>query len=329
MDPANLPSNPEDDARGQILGACSLPAAQEEDCQLTLPTGATLATTALAVLVLGTRIYVRVRMITSFGADDILMTVSTALAVVLQAVIVVECKNGHGRHIGDVPPENYTVGLKYNFISQPIVFVCTNMVKISIGAALLRIAATRFWKGLIWSIIGFMVFYTIGALFVSPPLQLCRSSASPALNAEADHRLPMSTHCGAVGLICPRVLLEPSYLAGPRLHEHRPQHFHRPHVRHRHTSSYVVESQLESTHQSRTPLRPQPGCVCLRRRRGEDQLHRPLRRPGRLPVGYPSNHHLVGRRSYNRHHCGFFASAQAALQVCHRKHTTICLGQDT
>lgn len=117
---------------------------------MTVRLGVTLAMTALAVIVLGTRVYVRTVMIKSFGPDDILMTISTAMAVVLAAVIIVECKNGHGRHIGDVPPERYMVGLKYNFISQPVVFVCTNMVKLAIGAALLRIAATRFWKSLIW-----------------------------------------------------------------------------------------------------------------------------------------------------------------------------------
>lgn len=109
-------------------------------------TGVTVGLTVLALITLAARIYVRLRIAKSFGSDDIIMTVSTALFVALEAVVIMEVKNGHGRHIGDVPPERYKKGMKYNFISQPMAFVCTNMIKLSIGAALLRIAATGFRK---------------------------------------------------------------------------------------------------------------------------------------------------------------------------------------
>ena len=95
------------------------------------------------------------------------MVLCMALAWAGQGAIFGQLSHGAGQHIGDVDPDIYMVGMKLNFISQPIFLIAICVVKLSVGCALLRIASTKFYRWLILSIMGFMTFYTIGCFFVS------------------------------------------------------------------------------------------------------------------------------------------------------------------
>lgn len=98
------------------------------------------------------------------------MVLSLALAWAGQGVIFGQLSHGAGRHKGDVDPDVYMIGMKLNFISQPIFLIAICVVKLAVGCALLRIASTKFYRYLILSIMGFMAFYTIGCFFVRPTL---------------------------------------------------------------------------------------------------------------------------------------------------------------
>lgn len=95
------------------------------------------------------------------------MIFAMALAWAGQGIIVPEVSYGAGRHIGDVPADEYMIGMKLNFITQPIFLIAICVVKLAVGSSLLRIASTKFYKYLILSIMGFMAFYTVGCFFVS------------------------------------------------------------------------------------------------------------------------------------------------------------------
>jgi hypothetical protein len=60
-----------------------------------------------------------------------------------QVVIIPEVRYGAGRHLDHVSRQDYQMGLKLNFITQPIYLWAPYLVKMSIGLFLLRIAVTR------------------------------------------------------------------------------------------------------------------------------------------------------------------------------------------
>ncbi|KAK0621023.1 hypothetical protein B0T14DRAFT_432492 [Immersiella caudata] len=141
-----LPSNPAEDDGPRILGA-------------------TLAITILALITYSTRLYVRLVMVRNVGLDDYFMSFAMAMCVAGQGVIWGSIVYGAGRHMGDIPLEHLPTGLKLNFISQPIYLIAICVTKLAVGATLLRIASTKFYRHLILGIMGFMSFYTIGCFF--------------------------------------------------------------------------------------------------------------------------------------------------------------------
>ncbi|KAF7560805.1 hypothetical protein G7046_g3346 [Stylonectria norvegica] len=141
-----LYSNPAEDERPALLGS-------------------TLFITALATIVVFARMYVRSIVIRNPGWDDAFMVFAMVLSWAGQVAIIVQASHGAGRHIGDVDPDVYMIGMKLNFISQPIYLIAICVVKLAVGSSLLRIASTKFYKYLILSIMGFMAFYTIGCFF--------------------------------------------------------------------------------------------------------------------------------------------------------------------
>jgi hypothetical protein len=98
-------------------------------------------------------------------AQDYFMSFATALVVAGQGVIWGSIIHGAGRHMGDIPLEDLPKGLKLNFISQPIYLIAICVTKLAVGATLLRIASTKFYRHLIIGIMAFMTIYTIACFF--------------------------------------------------------------------------------------------------------------------------------------------------------------------
>ena len=93
------------------------------------------------------------------------MSLAMGLCVAGEGVIWGSVVYGAGRHMGDIPLTDISTGLKLNFISQPIYLIGICVTKLAVGATLLRIASTKFYRHLIIGIMGFMAFYTIGCFF--------------------------------------------------------------------------------------------------------------------------------------------------------------------
>ncbi|KAJ4329048.1 hypothetical protein N0V84_000399 [Fusarium piperis] len=141
----DLPSNPKENGAKDIIVA-------------------TVFIITLSTITVLARLYVRLLVIRNTGWDDWFMVFSLALAWASQGTIFGQLSHGAGRHIGDVDPDVYKVGMKLNFVSQPIFLTAVCVVKLSVGCALMRIASTKFYRYLIMSIMSFMVIYTIGCV---------------------------------------------------------------------------------------------------------------------------------------------------------------------
>ncbi|KAF2197866.1 hypothetical protein GQ43DRAFT_494825 [Delitschia confertaspora ATCC 74209] len=134
--------------------------------------GVTLMITSLALVTLVVRMYVQIKMISSVGWDDYIMilTMATVRCIAGQGVIIPEVYYGAGRHINHIPPEHVPLGLKYNYITQPIFLWAICFLKLSIGCFLLRIASTPFYRRTIIGVMAFMALYTF-ACFLTIVLQ--------------------------------------------------------------------------------------------------------------------------------------------------------------
>ncbi|KAI6363091.1 hypothetical protein MCOR25_006034 [Pyricularia grisea] len=134
-------SNPADDEGPRILAA-------------------TLTTCIAAFITVSARCYVRCFMIRSFGWDDALMLFALIVSVGSQGVVISEVHHGAGRHNGDIPAEDFEIGMMLNYITQITYLVAICFVKLSLGASLLRIATTKFYRWLIQGLFGFTAIYT-------------------------------------------------------------------------------------------------------------------------------------------------------------------------
>lgn len=94
------------------------------------------------------------------------MVLAMALSLAGLGVLIPDVMLGAGKHLGDIDPANITLALKLNFITQPIYLITICVVKLAVGAALLRIATERVYKISITGLMIFMTFYTIGCFFV-------------------------------------------------------------------------------------------------------------------------------------------------------------------
>lgn len=94
------------------------------------------------------------------------MVFAMALSLAGLGVLIPDVMLGAGKHLGDIEPANISLALKLNFITQPIYLITICVVKLAVGAALLRIASERFYKIGITGLMIFMALYTTGCLFV-------------------------------------------------------------------------------------------------------------------------------------------------------------------
>ncbi|KAF2752064.1 hypothetical protein M011DRAFT_15101 [Sporormia fimetaria CBS 119925] len=127
--------------------------------------GATLTVTIVALISTIMRLFVRIKLISNVGWDDLIMVVAMVLVVVGQCIIIPQVMLGAGKHIGDIDPIDFQQAFKLNFITQPIYLWAICLVKISIGFFLLRVAVQKFYRRLIIGVISFMAFYTLGCFF--------------------------------------------------------------------------------------------------------------------------------------------------------------------
>ena len=149
--PPPLPSNPAENDGARIAAA-------------------TLTVTVAAFITYLARIYARLILVRNTGWDDYFMTLAMAVSISGEGVIWGSVANGAGQHLGDIPLQSLGAGLKLNFISQAIYLIAICVVKLTVGAMLLRIASTALYRRLIISLMVSMGLWTTMCVVVSSPL---------------------------------------------------------------------------------------------------------------------------------------------------------------
>ncbi|KAF2138346.1 uncharacterized protein K452DRAFT_311699 [Aplosporella prunicola CBS 121167] len=135
------------------------------------------AFTAIAVIIVLLRTYVRAVMLRFFGPDDYLMVISTAISVLVFVFFVKETENGLGKHalamMADM--EAYSNFLRWLFIHSIFIMVAISLVKISLAMFLLRLAQRKTHIRVIWGMIVFLIAFTISCagtlIFQCTPVQ--------------------------------------------------------------------------------------------------------------------------------------------------------------
>lgn len=83
-------------------------------------------------------------------------------------LVIPEVHYGAGRHsfyiLRDLGPEGLKTGLKLNFATQITYVFAIALVKVSVGLFLLRLTPSKQYKYFIWSVLGFVTFYTIAGM---------------------------------------------------------------------------------------------------------------------------------------------------------------------
>ncbi|KAI8960345.1 hypothetical protein F5Y11DRAFT_330303 [Daldinia sp. FL1419] len=122
--------------------------------------GAVVSTTIAALIVVCARMFVRLRMIRSMGTDDYVMIVGMLLSLVGMGIVIAQVHYGAGRHAAYLDPEVNRLGLKLNFISQPIYLWAIPIVKVSVGFFLIRISPSVYYKRILQGVMTFLMAYT-------------------------------------------------------------------------------------------------------------------------------------------------------------------------
>ena len=83
-----------------------------------------------------------------------------ALSIAGFCIVIPEVQYGAGRHYAYLQPARASLGLKLNFITQPIYLWAITVVKVSIAFFLLRIAPSKSYRRFLYGSIVFLIVYT-------------------------------------------------------------------------------------------------------------------------------------------------------------------------
>ncbi|KAI9675737.1 MAG: hypothetical protein M1817_001104 [Caeruleum heppii] len=119
-----------------------------------------VTTTVLAFVIVCLRLFTRIKVVRSVGWDDYVILLTMAVSIAGLAVIIPEIQHGGGRHAAYLAPEMMSVGIKLNFITQPIYLWGIALAKISISLFLLRLTPVTGYQRFLWGLITFMLVYT-------------------------------------------------------------------------------------------------------------------------------------------------------------------------
>lgn len=117
----------------------------------------------LAVVAVSLRAWVRATITRQLGWDDGLAAAAAAVMLAEMLVIVPEVRHGAGRHVQYIrPPSDAVVGLRLNFVTQPLCLVGLCLTKVSVGLFLLRLRPSRRFVLFIRGVIVFTVLSAAG-----------------------------------------------------------------------------------------------------------------------------------------------------------------------
>ncbi|CAN8106401.1 unnamed protein product [Discula destructiva] len=148
--------------------------------------------TAAAFLIVCLRVWCRVRLLKSFGADDWVMIGTMVLSLICMGATLGQVANGAGRHANYLSAKTIQMGLKVNYVGQIFFLWAPYFVKLSISLFLLRVTPDVFYRRIIYGTISFLFAWTF-ACFITLLLQ-CR-------NIAVTWDASVQTHCWSLEVI--------------------------------------------------------------------------------------------------------------------------------
>lgn len=121
--------------------------------------------TALALVIVVLRVYIRRFVLKSLGADDIVISLAMLVAIVNYVCFIGETTHGLGRHITAIGPEDMLQLSKWQFMHSWLVLLCASLVKISICLLLLRLVTRPIYRWSLWGIGIFIAVYNTICIF--------------------------------------------------------------------------------------------------------------------------------------------------------------------
>ena len=119
------------------------------------------AFTAVALICVVLRMYVRIWVSKFVGGDDYIMCVAMLMAIATFVGFTGEINYGVGRHEDCTPLSDVGLYWKWQFYHNIWVMFGLVFVKISMALFLMRLASKRIWKNLLWGIIAFLVCFAL------------------------------------------------------------------------------------------------------------------------------------------------------------------------
>ncbi|KAH7115354.1 hypothetical protein B0J13DRAFT_459745 [Dactylonectria estremocensis] len=141
----------------------------------------------IALILLGGRVYTRLRPNFRLWWDDYTIILSMALATITWILLLLAIKNGLGRHNYYLSAEQSTEAAKYLFIQQPFWAWALSISKVSIALLLLRINRdSRPWRMSLYLMIALL-------LLIAAAINVFQFSTCRPLTAVWDKAIPGAT----------------------------------------------------------------------------------------------------------------------------------------
>ncbi|KAI1844440.1 hypothetical protein JX266_009327 [Neoarthrinium moseri] len=122
----------------------------------------------LSPLLVGTRLWSRMRNGGSLGADDYTIMASATFAIASSAIMIISCYYGYGRHRGVLTSPNLADTLKYFYICQITYKASINLTKSSILLLYVRIfGGIRWFKRVCIGLITIIALYCIASVLAT------------------------------------------------------------------------------------------------------------------------------------------------------------------
>ncbi|KAJ8126867.1 hypothetical protein O1611_g6771 [Lasiodiplodia mahajangana] len=129
----------------------------------------------LCVVVVGMRVWLRMRTSVGLGADDYTILVSLAFAIMTDAVMLHACRHGYGKHLASLTEQQQYESWKALYVMQIMYKISMNLTKASIVLLYLRIFdGIKWFRWTCYAILAFVASFctavTLATIFQCRPV---------------------------------------------------------------------------------------------------------------------------------------------------------------
>lgn len=119
----------------------------------------------VCIIVMALRLWVRLRILRSWGWDDAFILLSLVTAATNTILVIVSVAYGAGRHMWQLTATQKKMAMKYQIVSQGFHVASTDLGKVSVALFLIRIiGGVNNHKALLYTLIAVMTVINVGGI---------------------------------------------------------------------------------------------------------------------------------------------------------------------